>query len=88
VHTVHVLGTRERPELRAGRDDQRVIVDLPISHVHDLARNVQTCCRLAEKKLYVKLGEHVVAPKERNPRYDTGFRTLEELLGQRWSVIR
>jgi hypothetical protein len=64
VDTVHVLGTRERPKLRAGRDDQRVIVDLAISHVHDLAGNVQAGRRLAEKKLYVKLREYIVAPKE------------------------
>jgi hypothetical protein len=44
VHTIDVLGTRERAKLRAGRD---------------LACNVQTRCRLAEKKLYVEFGEYV-----------------------------
>jgi hypothetical protein len=88
VHTIDVLGARKRAKLRAGRDDQRVIADPAISHVHDLACNVHTRCRLAEKKHYVEFGEYVVAAEERNPRYDTGFRSFEELFGQRWSVIR
>ncbi len=54
VHTVEVFGPGQRAKLRAGRDDQCVVADLAVAHEHDLAGDVQTRCRSAEKEFDVE----------------------------------